>query len=39
VLTLVKEMNSKGYDLLSLAQVSADGCQFFIELTHLYRLK
>jgi len=36
---IVKEMSSKGHDLLSWAQATADACQFFIELAHLYRLK
>ena len=36
---IVKEMNSKGYDLLSWVQVPADGCQFFTQLANLYWLK
>jgi hypothetical protein len=38
-LPVVKEMDSKGYDLLSAVQVSADGCQFFTQLAYFYRLK
>jgi hypothetical protein len=39
VLTIAKEMNSKRYDLLTWAQVPADGCYFFTELAYLHGLK
>ena len=39
VFAIVKQMNSNGHDLLSWAQVPADGCQFFIQLAHLYGLE
>jgi hypothetical protein len=38
-LAIVKEMDSKGYYLLSGVHVSADGCQFFTHLAYFHRLK